>query len=167
MRFPRRAPREVYRLYDEDEYLAGATWEQGAEPAVTATQIPTALRLRRIVSAAILLGATGVVGGLIALNSLSQQRWSGRRPGARMRLVTAFAARSIASTGPNTSHSRHRAPARRVPPSWRSDRSRRPPTPRHVVRSVDVAMAASPAPVSASAYVASDTAHQTEFGFER
>jgi hypothetical protein len=167
MRFPRRAPREVYRLYDEEEYLAGATWEPGVGQEAEAAQISTDSRLRRIVSAAILLGATGAVGGLVVLNSFPQQRWSGRRPGPRMRSATASAARSIASTGPSPAQSDRRVPTRRVPPSWRTGHPRRQPDPRRGVQSVDVAMVASPARVSASAHVASETAHQAEFGFER
>jgi hypothetical protein len=82
----RRAPREVYRLYDEDEYLAGVTWEQEQSTAVLATTSTGALRLRRAFSVAILLGVTGALGVVIALNTtVSQRVGSGRRLGLRYR----------------------------------------------------------------------------------
>lgn len=78
MRLPRRAPREVYRLYSEEEYLAGATWEQGTEPVAAARGL-TDVRRHRAFSATILLGAASAVGALVALNSLHQSSSSGRR----------------------------------------------------------------------------------------
>ncbi len=82
MTLPRRAPREVYRVYDEDEFLAAAGHEQAWEaPAATAG----AGRARRLVSAAMLFGAVGAVGGLIALNGLAPPTGTGRRIGGGLR----------------------------------------------------------------------------------
>jgi hypothetical protein len=82
MRFPRRAPREVYRVYDEDRFLAAAGHEQAWEaPVATAG----AGRARRWVSTAMLFGAVGAVGGLIAVNGLAPPKGTGRRIGGGLR----------------------------------------------------------------------------------
>jgi hypothetical protein len=62
----RRRPREIYRVYSEEEYLGGAGSELGAgtESASAGTH-----RLHRIVGVAVLVGATGMVGAVVALNS--------------------------------------------------------------------------------------------------
>jgi hypothetical protein len=147
----RRTPREVYRLYAEDEYLAGATWESSAEPASTTGA--SDLRRRRALSAAILLGAMGAVGSLLALNSISQPRAAGRR----------MAHRSTSTS--------------RVPPTWKPEtRVRRVDArgsairvnARHARRSAALTVAAvAPARQTATAFVASARARPVEFGFER
>jgi hypothetical protein len=81
----RRRPREVYRVYTEDEYLDGA----GSEPA-TVEQSPVAAepgrklmgegRLRRAAGMAMLAGAVGAVGGVVVANSSRGHRGAGRRP---------------------------------------------------------------------------------------
>jgi hypothetical protein len=94
----RRAPREIYRLYSEEEYLAGAAWEH--EPAVASS----GLQARRILSAALLLGALGAVAGLVATTGLSRLGGSTRRHSLR--------ARSTAdTTSPVTTRSRVARPA--------------------------------------------------------
>jgi len=70
----RRAPREVYRIYGEREYLAGAGCESQPELAHAPER-----RRRRIASVALLLGALGAFGGVVALNTLPQLRGSGGR----------------------------------------------------------------------------------------
>jgi hypothetical protein len=172
----RRAPREVYRVYDEDEYLAGATWEPDVESAPA--PVPSDLRRRRILSAAILLGATSAVGGAIALNGLTQSQGSSRRHGARMRLATAESAVSTGLhgtdhvTGSRTRMRTH--PPRRVPFRWASDRARRRShgtgsalAPQGRDREESVGIAAGPARLTASAHIASERARPAEFGFER
>lgn len=136
MTFPRRRPREVYRVYSEDEYLGGAgleltdagdwsavepavglveeelpvTAEPGLEPAYASTvaegpavdlapgDLPIeehvydgfvqagrrGVRLRRIAGVAMLAGAVGTVGGVVALNISRAQQGAGRRPGSLM-----------------------------------------------------------------------------------
>ena len=85
----RRRPREVYRVYSEEEYLNGA----GSEPAmVLAEEWPVAVeparngagerRLRRVAGMAMLAGAVGTVGGVVAANNPWAHRGAGRRPGS-------------------------------------------------------------------------------------
>jgi hypothetical protein len=62
---PRRAPREVYRVYTENEYLAGVDGPL-LEPLFPAD---AQHRLRRVASAAVLVGAFGAVGVVLVLNS--------------------------------------------------------------------------------------------------
>jgi hypothetical protein len=163
MRFPRRAPREVYRVFDEDEYLAGATWEPDRKSV--AVRRSTELRWPRILSAAILIGTTGAVGGLVLLSSLSHPRGSGRRSGLRMPLAASFAATTIASTAVSRVYPHHWRPTRRLSRAGAIGSRRRLRRPRMVA--VDMATGASAARVTGSAYVASETAHQPEFGFEQ
>jgi len=59
----RRAPREVYRLYDEEAFFAGADQEERRKSATTP---PGGRRLRRIAGTTTLLAAMGATGGLIA-----------------------------------------------------------------------------------------------------
>jgi hypothetical protein len=63
----RRRPREVYRVYDEDEFLRTAVAEELFEslPARSSER-----RLSRLACAAMLAGTVGTVGGVIAVNSL-------------------------------------------------------------------------------------------------
>lgn len=135
MTFPRRRPREVYRVYSEDEYLGGAgleltaaedwpavepavglmegelpvTAEPGLEPAYASAvaegpavdlapgDAPAeehvydgfvdartrGVRLRRIAGVAMLAGAVGAVGGVVAMNNISRARHGGGRgPGS-------------------------------------------------------------------------------------
>jgi len=162
MRLPRRAPREVYRLFDEDEYLAGATWEPDVD-AVTARSLKDSL-WPRIVSAAILLGTTGAVGGLVLLNSLTHLRGSGRRAGPRISSAAGPAASTTVSAEQNDAYSHHGTTTRRLPSRARSNRRKRR---RSRLAIADTAMAASSARVTTSVYVASEGAHLAEFGFER
>ncbi len=74
----RRAPREIYRVYSEEEYLDGAgtglpiaaEWQvDGSSPVPEpARQVVTGHRLRRAAGVAMLAGAVGAVGGLVCLN---------------------------------------------------------------------------------------------------
>jgi hypothetical protein len=61
----RRAPREVYRLYDEEAFVAGADQEERRESTATP---PGGRRLRRIAGTTTLLAAMGATGGVIALS---------------------------------------------------------------------------------------------------
>jgi hypothetical protein len=89
----RRRPREVYRVYTEDEYLDGAELEVGAGPEVTAVgewSVPVGpvrkgggeRRLRRVTGVAMLAGAVGTVGGLVVMTGSWTHRGAGRRPGS-------------------------------------------------------------------------------------
>jgi hypothetical protein len=62
----RRAPREVYRVYSEEEYLDGAGSELGAglERASAGER-----DFHRAAGVAMLVGVTGIVGAIVVLNS--------------------------------------------------------------------------------------------------
>lgn len=76
----RRRPRTVYRVYGEEEYLAGADALPLREDAPASRECPSrdcssrepapGRRLQRIVGAAALTGAVGTVGGVLALAEL-------------------------------------------------------------------------------------------------
>jgi hypothetical protein len=72
---PRRAPREVYRVYTENDYLAGV------DGPLLESLFPADAqhRLRRVASAAMLVGAFGAVGVVLVLNSSSPSASAVRR----------------------------------------------------------------------------------------
>ncbi len=72
----RRAPREVYRVYSEDEFFACAADEN---PTESATGVE---RRRRVVGVASLLAAIAAAGGLIAIAAPTPaMRSGGKAPG--------------------------------------------------------------------------------------
>jgi len=71
----RRAPREVYRVYAEDEFFAGTGIDESWEPNASAAD----RRMQRIAGATMLVAAVGAVGGLIAFTGLSSATRAGRR----------------------------------------------------------------------------------------
>jgi hypothetical protein len=78
----RRAPRTVYRVFDEEEYLSGS----GEEECFTAPASGARdRRLRRAASAAMLVGTVSAIGGLVTLSDVWPVRGSGRRPGVGLR----------------------------------------------------------------------------------
>jgi hypothetical protein len=87
----RRRPREVYRVYSEDEYLNGAgselatvgEWPVSVEPA---SEVVGGRRSRRVAGVAMLVGAVGMVGGVVVMNDARSHR------GARMRPASLVAA---------------------------------------------------------------------------
>jgi hypothetical protein len=122
----RRRSREVYRVYTEDEYLNGAglepatigEWPAAVEPAdacLVAAEPRRGLvrerRLRRAAGAAMLAGAVGTVGGVLAINSSRTHRGTGRRPGS---LVAAtHTSRIVRSSSPSWPVGAHRSEAMR------------------------------------------------------
>jgi hypothetical protein len=113
MRLLGRAPREVYRVYDEDEYLAGETWGQRRTAADASEAGAHGKRLRRTLSLAILIAAAGAFGAVVALNVFTQSRVTGRRFGSRHRSA---ASSLVASSGAHLRVRQRtyvRAPARR------------------------------------------------------
>jgi hypothetical protein len=104
----RRAPREVYRVYSEEEYLDGAgseiaavaEWPVDGSPVVAeaAQQVVLGHRLRRAAGVAMLAGAVGAVGGLVCLNLARAHVGSGA---GREGLVAAtHPARAAAASSP-------------------------------------------------------------------
>jgi hypothetical protein len=63
----RRAPRSVYRAYDEEEFLAGAALD---EMPSSQTVAPVARRSRRLLGAMLPAAVTGVLVGLLAITGL-------------------------------------------------------------------------------------------------
>jgi hypothetical protein len=85
MRLLRPAPREVYRLYDEEAFLARDGRRD--DPSLEASDEEW-LRLRRATVAVMLLGAIGALGALISLNGLHPANGVSRRLGARLRAAS-------------------------------------------------------------------------------
>jgi hypothetical protein len=123
----RRRPREVYRVYTEDEYLDGAGLELGAGPQVTAVgewSVPVGparkaggeRRLRRVAGVAMLAGAVGTVGGLVVMTSARAHNGAGRRPGS---LVAATrSSRIVRASAPSWPVPAHRSEATRSRVAW-------------------------------------------------
>lgn len=86
----RRAHREVYRVYSEEEFFASVDRDERAEPARAAGE----RRMHRVAGVTVLLAATGAVGGLVAVTSLSTATGARRRAGTGLLAAT----RSLMST---------------------------------------------------------------------
>ncbi|HTU79087.1 MAG TPA: hypothetical protein VMF09_10050 [Solirubrobacteraceae bacterium] len=100
----RRASREVYRLYGEDEFFAyverslhGAVTEELSTPAGSAGE-PRALR--RVAGATLLVAAIGAVGGLVVITGPASIPGTGRKAGERM------LASAGSSSGPHSPRAR-------------------------------------------------------------
>ncbi len=172
MRLPRRAPREVYRLYDEEEYLAGATWEPSVElPDTEASADPSSspdLRRRRMTSAAILVGAASAVGAVIALNTLHQSPRNGRGEDGRARSTRAKPTAAVAGVGAvQVIHAHGRTPSQRrsrpLRGSSESRRGRRQAGLQMLRRRRFVSVPAA----SEMRRLEAETRRREEFGFER
>jgi hypothetical protein len=79
-------PREVYRVFDEDEFLVRATREDRATPATPLAAEPC---VRRIAAATALVAATGALGGLLAMVNVLSVPGTRRRTGVRLFAATA------------------------------------------------------------------------------
>jgi hypothetical protein len=90
----RRAPREVYRVYAEEEFLADTRCD---EPLHTVGAAAGGRRLHRIAGATALVAAAGAVGGLIALTGLQSLAGGRRRERQRPAAVTALTASTRAT----------------------------------------------------------------------
>ena len=105
----RRAPREVYRVYGEEEFFAAAARDERFE----LTGGRGERRRHRVAGATVLLAATGAVGGLIALTSLSAATSARRRVGAGLLTAT----RSFASSRATRVQVWRERPSRRLSPA--------------------------------------------------
>ncbi len=76
-----RTPREVYRVFDEDQFLARGAGQLGESPA---TLLATERRLRRIAGTTALVAAAGAVGGLLTVAGLFSVSGARRRTGVRL-----------------------------------------------------------------------------------
>jgi hypothetical protein len=76
-----RTPREVYRVFDEDEFLARGAGQLGNVPA---TPVTAERRLRRIAGTTVLVAAAGAVGGLLTVAGVFSVSGARRRTGVRL-----------------------------------------------------------------------------------
>jgi len=172
----RRAPREVYRVYEEDEFFADAVHEERFGSTISDAGEG---RVRRIAGAAMLLGAVGVVGGLVVVNSLPPARGPGRRALGGLRAKSRSLAPAHVASARMWS-----AFAASVRPRRATKRGSRPigagRRPRNRIRSTEVAAArpsvdaaavtegrANGTPLAVSARVIPQPVGHAEFGFER
>jgi hypothetical protein len=120
-----RTPREVYRVFDEDQFLAPCAGQLGESPAMPLT---AAGRLRRIAGTTVLVAAAGAVGGLLAVAGLFSVSGARRRTGVRLSASNVPSSSSQTETvrrrhltGPEVSHdARVRGQSKRVASSRRS-----------------------------------------------
>jgi hypothetical protein len=111
----RRRPRAVYRVYGEEEYLAGADTLPVREDLTLAEQATHGRRLQRIAGAAALTGAVGTVGGVVGLAGLRAHAVDRREIAQRVAPSTPGAAlrrHASASTHVARDQSQHRSPLR-------------------------------------------------------
>ena len=95
----RRRPRAVYRVYGEEEYLAGVDTLCAREDPPLVEEPTHGRRLQRIAGAAALTGAVGTVGGIVGLAGLRMHAVDRREIAQRaMSPVRAAAVREHAST---------------------------------------------------------------------
>jgi hypothetical protein len=173
----RRRPRAVYRVYDEDEYLAGVdplpAWEEAEEEP--AGELSHGRKLQRLAGAAALTGAVGTVGGVVGLAGLRTHATDPREIAQR-----------VMPPAPTAALPRH---ASRSVPAVRRRRTLQPPTrppSQHTLRGTHARIALGSAtraesPVrgitvrtqqaSVARYAPAEdhvrTVAQSEFGFER
>ena len=178
--FLRRTPREVYRVYDADEFLAGI--ESGTD-SMAAAPAAGGRRGGRAAGAALLAGAVGAVGALIALNvqrpapaaspgragwRASGSRGDGTSPaiafvaGARGSSPRAAPAATPRRHGPQRRAVRRRTATAAAP---RPRRARRGSVAEHGLRSAPAGVR--PEPVIERRAPGSQPGRAAEFGFER
>jgi hypothetical protein len=176
----RRAPREVYRVYDEEEFLAYA---DGGECSQVTMSGVGGRRLHRVASATMLVAAIGAVGGLVAIVGLSSVAGDRRRVGAGLLTATgSFASsraarihiwRERAGSRPRHQSARDRW-AERVRGVRRAGVSRAgarlsvlAAASRRQISPAEVVAPASVARLTATVSAESQRSGQSEFGFER
>jgi hypothetical protein len=120
----RRRPRAVYRVYGEEEYLAGVDALSAREDAPPSCECPShepahGHRLQRIAGAAALTGAVGAVGGVAGLAGMrahapARARMLDRREIAR-RIAPAVRAAPLRAGASPPLHGARRRISRRLP----------------------------------------------------
>jgi hypothetical protein len=176
MSLARRAPREVYRVYGEREYLAGVECETPLPPD-NAERV-TERRAARLASVALLLGAAGALTGLTILDSIPHRRPTGRRFTARVHTFTFTTSAPVSGLGmragvrvpssrPSASPRRHMALSRRLRARVSAQRNGEDASRAgHSVSKIAGFVSVS-APIAASGSPVSEGTPQPEFGFER
>jgi hypothetical protein len=169
----RRRPRAVYRVYGEEEYLAGVDTLSAREDLPLVEEPTHGRRLQRIAGAAALTGAVGTVGGVVGLAGLRMHAVDRREMAQRvMSPVRAVPARGHTSTPAHMARRRtlHPIRPRRVHAHRRTavrlshgSALRAETAARTIAVSAPRASAAQQAPAEAHARPQA----QSEFGFER
>jgi hypothetical protein len=80
----RRAPREVYRVYSEEEFFAWADRDEHSGSAGAGGE----RRMQRLAGVTMLLAATGAMGGLIAITGMARTAGARRRASAGLLSAT-------------------------------------------------------------------------------
>ncbi len=179
------APREVYRVYGEEEFFArverGLSVGRGAGERMDAAPSAKGGRmLRRAASSTLLLAVIGVVGGLVAITGVPSSSRRGRRAGApaggtRLRAATGVGS-LVASRAAGVQV--WRAPGDRVDPGGplahqrqaargQSVRRTATVTQRHVSRAGTLPASAAASASDVAAPAQSPPQGRAEFGFER
>ncbi len=181
----RRAPREVYRVYDEEQFLAGVDREdprgtataQEADPHVRPTAPRSGASPRRTMRVALLAACLGVGVGLLAMSRPQSGSGGGSRPSPSGGAVVSSTVGAHVSAGrplpagrpAPASLSRGRAPARGQWHSLHRAGTHRWPPPR-AHRPTGAGVTTTPAAAArlvASAGPGPKNAEKLEFGFER
>jgi hypothetical protein len=94
----RRAPREVYRVYSEDEFFAAAA--PGEDQGTASPPNSASHQLQRIAGVTILLAVVGVVGGIVAITSMSRVAGARRRGIGRLSAASGSSVRARGGVAP-------------------------------------------------------------------
>lgn len=163
MKLLRRSPREVYRIYDEEEFFADPTRE-------LETVAEGRSRLMVVVGALMLLVGIGAFGGLLASSRRRSHMGEAALQGEGRRVAGVIRARreSVQSRPTNVDH--HFAPLG-LPPATGTSRASRHGHRSHLSRTGELRVAVSPKEraqdVSMVAATWAEPAPHAEFGFER
>jgi hypothetical protein len=93
MTLMRRAPREVYRVFSEEEFFERAAADEPQAQAAAGAE-----HRLRVLGAGTLLAVVGTVGGLVAIAALTPAMRSGRRTGGLLTATGSFAASRVHAT---------------------------------------------------------------------
>jgi hypothetical protein len=94
----RRAPREVYRVYSEDEFFAAATPDE--DQGTVSHPNSAGHQLQRIAGVTILLAVVGAVGGMVAITSVSRVAGARRRGIGRLSAASGSPVRARGGVAP-------------------------------------------------------------------
>lgn len=164
MKVPRRAPREVYRVFDEEEFLADATRELGTPPA-------DRMRLDAVGALVLMVGLVSAIGWLLA----SAHRTHGKPDPARHERTGSSVVAAVVHPRKVTSSTSHTSRPRRSGHRQILGRPRRRTVARAAVLShgrgggtVPYMTSGDDAPAVMMARASeSQSVREVEFGFER
>jgi hypothetical protein len=168
----RRHPRELYRVYAEEEFFAGARTGEGLSGELTPPQLEDRRR-RRLAGAVLLAGAVGTVGGVVVINREPRARDGARRPGLGSQAASTRPRRAARTLGEEITRplSHSLAPARRRRPGPTDPAARRMLADSVTADAVDgrTTVVRAPTGVRSSAVSSAGPPRSpgAEFGFER